>query len=106
MNATQVNSSYWKNVVVLFDNDDFSVIKGIFLDGKNTEKLGIRWNQTGKSNKGFPVNTAGNSEWFVLPPELDSAVLLGLAKIVLQDTSQINSANLVELNALIKSRNL
>ncbi|MBR4600033.1 MAG: hypothetical protein IKO39_08295 [Treponema sp.] len=106
MNAIQVNSTHWKNAVVLFDNDDFSVIKGVFLDGKNTEKLGIRWNQIGSSDSGFPVDKFGNPEWFVLPPELDSAVLLGLAKTVLQNTKQIDAATQKELNATIKSRNL
>lgn len=74
MNGEEVKSALWKNVTVLFDNDDFSVIAGNY---KNEgQKIGIRWN--GGNKNGFPLGCKGNPEWFVIPPELKHCILLSL----------------------------
>ena len=44
------------------------------LEGDNSVAVGIRWNGDRESTKGLP-QARGNPTWFIVPPELESAVL-------------------------------
>jgi hypothetical protein len=44
------------------------------LEWDNSVAVGIRWNGDRESTKGLP-QARGNPTWFIVPPELESAVL-------------------------------
>jgi hypothetical protein len=44
------------------------------LEWDNATAVGIRWNGDRESTKGLP-QARGNPTWFIVPPELESAVL-------------------------------
>jgi hypothetical protein len=64
-----------KSVEVVFDRGpvdrSWSVAQ---LQWDNSTAVGIRWNGDRESTKGLP-QARGNPTWFIVPPELESAVL-------------------------------
>ncbi|MHA1942227.1 MAG: hypothetical protein ACW97P_10975 [Candidatus Hodarchaeales archaeon] len=71
--AREVNPNKWQNMVILFENDDYSVISGEY---EGTHSLGERWNGQG-DDIGFP-SQGGNPLWHVVPPLLALPVLHGI----------------------------
>jgi hypothetical protein len=64
-----------KSVEVVYDRGpvdrSWSVAQ---LEWDNSIAVGIRWNGDRESTKGLP-QARGNPTWFIVPPELESAVL-------------------------------
>lgn len=75
VSAVDASKNRWeKDVVVLYDDGEVSVIWGTYDD---TKHLGLRWNGYG-SSRGFPLLRNGDEGWFVVPDFLVHAVLHGL----------------------------
>jgi hypothetical protein len=74
-NAMEVRPERWSEIWVLFDNDQYSVISGVYDGGRRV--LGERWNGESDSPLGFP-NVSGHSVWHVVPRFLEIPVLHGL----------------------------
>lgn len=55
--AKDVNPAKWTNILVLFDNDEFSLCWGNY-DGSSNKILGIRWNDNYPRQGNYPT-------WFV-----------------------------------------
>jgi hypothetical protein len=81
--AKDVKPKKWKKITVLFDNEQYSVISGIYdfedPQGNKQFVLGERWNGSSKHPLGFP-NVAGYPIWHVVPSFLALPILDGLLK--------------------------
>ena len=66
----EVNPRNFQVLRVLYDDGEFSVVRGTWEDG--TARLAMRWNGAG-DDAGYP-KTFGNPVWFVLPPPLTGAI--------------------------------
>ena len=66
-NAVDVTPLRWSNIIVLFDDGDYSVIWGNY-DNSKKRVIGVRWNGNdvleGQSDKGFPTSR-GKPVWHV-----------------------------------------
>jgi len=72
VSAVDASKNRWeKDVVVLYDDGEASVIWGTY-DG--VKHLALRWNGYGSSH-GFPLLRNGDEGWLVVPDFLVSAVL-------------------------------
>jgi hypothetical protein len=60
---------------VLFDNGDFSMVIGDWINEKNV--LAMRWNGDDKENSGYP-KTFGNPMWFIIHNELKHPIIQAL----------------------------
>jgi hypothetical protein len=80
-----------KSVDVVFDKGpvprSWSVAE---IDWDGDKAVGIRYNGDSESSKGLP-QARGNPAWFIVPPELESAVLAAA-----KEASRAESASLVE----------
>ncbi|MHA2219417.1 MAG: hypothetical protein ACXACY_26195 [Candidatus Hodarchaeales archaeon] len=73
MRASEVNPQKWQNIIILFENERYSVISG---DYEGEHALGERWNGQGE-DIGFP-SQGGNPIWHVVPRFLAYYLLKGL----------------------------
>jgi hypothetical protein len=74
-NALDVAPEKWSQIQILFDDNEYSVISGVFEDDPQ-RRLGERWNgQAG--TQGFPV-TYGRPVYHVVPRFLEIPLLHGL----------------------------
>ncbi len=69
-----VNPRNFKVHEVLFDNLEFSVVHGVWEDGK--KYLAMRWNGN-SNNAGYP-KTFGHPVWFLIPNELKIPIVKSL----------------------------
>lgn len=75
VSAVDASKNRWeKDVVVLYDDGEVSVIWGTYDGAKH---LGLRWNGYGSSH-GFPLLRNGDEGWFIVPDFLVHAILHGL----------------------------
>ncbi len=89
VSAVDASKNRWgKDVVVLYDDDGFSVILGTYGDNKC---LGIRWNGGGSSH-GFPLLRNGDEGWFVVPDFLVGAILYQLLDEPMADAVAVTNA--------------
>jgi hypothetical protein len=84
--GARVRPKKWRDIRVLFDDGDYSVISGTYEDYKEGigRSLGERWNGGQRRQPlGFP-NIAGHPVWHVVPDFLEIPVLQGLLARVLE----------------------
>lgn len=67
MKPTEVNQSEFPVHKVLYNDDEFSIVWGIWNDGSNG--LAMRWNKLPKE-PGFPTGFNGRPVWLVIPLHL------------------------------------
>ena len=78
--AADVTPGKWSEIIILFDNGNYSMIAGIY---EENQALGERWN--GENGQlGFP-NTAGYPVWHVIPDFLEISVLHGILDEILRN---------------------
>lgn len=77
-----VRPGRWEGIVVLFDNNEYSVIAGNY-DGNH--RLGQRWNGPGNA-AGFP-SQGGHPIFHVTPPYLSRTLLVGLLEVLVHNTN-------------------
>ena len=77
--AMEVKPEKWREIWVLFDDGQYSVISGMYDGGSDParRKLGERWNGTANSPLGFP-NVSGHAVWHVVPRFLEIPILHAL----------------------------
>lgn len=76
--AATVVPKKWTNIIILYDDGDYSVIWGSY-DGNLNRCLGVRWNGD-VNGDGYP-NLGGNPLWYVEPKFLTEPILLSLLSI-------------------------
>jgi hypothetical protein len=97
--AIEVTPEKWSDTTILFDNDEYSVIAGIY-DRGDHRVLGERWN--GESGKpGFP-SQGGNPTYHVIPDFLKVPVLHGLLDELAKNPRQSTEHSLAILRELSK----
>lgn len=77
MNPNDVNPRNFKVINVLFDNEEFSIVYGLWEDGK--KYLAMRWNGYGE-DAGYP-KTFGHPVWFLIANELKIPIIKSLVGI-------------------------
>lgn len=90
MITNAVDDKKWKDVSVLFDDGDFSVIWGKFSENNSIDEpyMGMRWN--GKGDKvGYP-QFSFNPRWLVIPDSISILVLKGLKDLGLNEPKNKN----------------
>jgi hypothetical protein len=72
---TEVNPNNFKVKNLLFDNDEFSIVLGVWEGIENT--LAMRWNGNNGEDKGYP-KTFGNPMWFIIHDDLKQPIVQAL----------------------------
>ena len=94
-----VRPSKWEDVVLLYDDGDFSVITGRY-DGGTAPAYGVRWNGIpgDEKDRGYP-NTFSHPGWFVIPSFLAEPMLHSLLSESLRHP-RLERFNTAILNAI------
>lgn len=85
MEPEKVNTQKFKVEDIIYNNGDFSIAYGLFVNGGNC--IAMRWNGDA-SNIGFP-NSFGNPTWFVVHNELKIEILKSLLQTEYSDNQKI-----------------
>jgi hypothetical protein len=92
--ASEVTPHNWSEITVVYDDGNYSAIWGRYLD-RNYKEVGVRWNGGPGEEFGFP-SQGRNPTWYVEPPFMSEAVLLGLLEALLTSNTGPNHQQHVE----------
>jgi hypothetical protein len=82
--ASEVTPQDWSEIMVVYDDGNYSAIWGRFRN-RDYKEVGVRWNG-GPGEYGYP-SQGRNPTWYVEPPYMSEAVLLGLLeKLLISNT--------------------
>lgn len=81
-NAIEVNPTRWSEIIVLFDNDDYSAIWGKY-DNYPSRTLGVRW------NKNFP-SQGKNPLWYIEPRFFIPSILHAILDMLKTNATNVN----------------
>lgn len=85
MEPEKVNSNKFKVEDIIYNNGDFSIAYGLFVDGGNC--IAMRWNGV-DSNMGFP-KSSGKPTWFVVHNKLKIEFLKSLLQSEFSENQKI-----------------
>jgi hypothetical protein len=103
--ASEVVPGAWSEIIILYDDGQYSAIWGCLRNEQRHKDLGVRWNGN-PGELGYP-NSRGYPQWYVEHPFLHEAVLLGLqTKLMTAEKSQTNSRYLSNIEKALSEARL
>lgn len=100
MRAINVTPEKWRDIKIIYDDGEYSVIWGKY-EGKDA--LGARWNGEDNAAVGYP-NQGGNPTWYVEPDFISIAILQKLFSMYV--AAKKSELNLEDKNRILEFWNL